>query len=121
MKKPDEIMAEQLLKGGKMLASSCKSCGNPLFEVKGNTTCVICGLREDTDPGVTGNPRTSSDTMGLAGQKNHPPDSLCARASVEAAITALSRRAEEAPNPADALVLMQAVECGARALPYLQG
>jgi len=35
-------MAEYLLKGGKMLEKSCKTCGCPLFEVKGKTLCVVC-------------------------------------------------------------------------------
>lgn len=35
-------MAESLLKGGKMLEKSCKTCGCPLFEVKGKTLCVVC-------------------------------------------------------------------------------
>ncbi|PKL60595.1 MAG: hypothetical protein CVV33_01890, partial [Methanomicrobiales archaeon HGW-Methanomicrobiales-4] len=45
MRKPDEIMAEYLLKGGKMLAKTCPDCGSPLFEYKGETYCVVC--RED--------------------------------------------------------------------------
>jgi UPF0148 protein len=45
MRKPDEIMAEYLLKGGKMLAKSCPDCSSPLFEYKGETFCVVC--RED--------------------------------------------------------------------------
>jgi len=36
-RKEEEIMAEYLLKGGKMLEKSCKTCGCPLFEVKGKT------------------------------------------------------------------------------------
>ena len=44
-KSPDEIMAEYLLKGGKMLAKTCPVCNCPLFEVKGETFCVVC--RED--------------------------------------------------------------------------
>lgn len=35
-------MAEYLLKGGKMLEKACKTCGCPLFEVKGKTLCVVC-------------------------------------------------------------------------------
>ena len=42
VRKEDEIMAEHLLKGGKMLEKSCKTCGCPLFEVKGKTLCVVC-------------------------------------------------------------------------------
>ena len=46
VRKEDEIMAEYLLKGGKMLEKSCKTCGCPLFEVKGKTLCVVCSERE---------------------------------------------------------------------------
>jgi UPF0148 protein len=45
-RKEDEIMAEHLLKGGKMLEKTCGSCGCPLFEVKGKTFCVVCAERE---------------------------------------------------------------------------
>jgi UPF0148 protein len=45
-RKEDEIMAEYLLKGGKMLEKTCKTCGCPLFEVKGRTLCVVCAENE---------------------------------------------------------------------------
>ena len=45
-RKEDEIMAEYLLKGGKMLEKACKTCGCPLFEVKGKTLCVVCAENE---------------------------------------------------------------------------
>ena len=41
-KSPDDIMAEHLLKGGKMLSKACRACGSPLFEVKGETLCIVC-------------------------------------------------------------------------------
>jgi len=41
-KKEDEIMAEYLLKGGKMLEKTCRQCGCPQFEYKGKTLCVVC-------------------------------------------------------------------------------
>jgi UPF0148 protein len=47
MSRPDEIMAEYLLKGGKMLAESCPVCHNPLFEYKGIRQCVVCQSREN--------------------------------------------------------------------------
>lgn len=42
MSRPDEIMAQYLLKGGKMLAEACPLCHNPLFEYNGKRQCVIC-------------------------------------------------------------------------------
>lgn len=48
MRKPDEIMAEYLLKGGKMLAKTCQNCGSPLFEYKGETSCVVCNESDNT-------------------------------------------------------------------------
>jgi UPF0148 protein len=42
MSRPDEIMAQYLLKGGKMLAESCPVCHNPLFEYKEIRQCVVC-------------------------------------------------------------------------------
>ena len=35
-------MAEFLLKGHKMLSNSCPDCGNPVFDVRGETLCVVC-------------------------------------------------------------------------------
>ena len=45
-RKEDEIMAEYLLKGGKMLEKCCTACGCPLFEYKGQTSCVVCAEYE---------------------------------------------------------------------------
>ncbi|UUX91884.1 Sjogren's syndrome/scleroderma autoantigen 1 family protein [Methanoplanus endosymbiosus] len=42
MRKPEDIMADYLLKGGKMLEKTCSVCGSPLFIVKGETLCVVC-------------------------------------------------------------------------------
>ena len=49
MKSEDEIMAEYLLKGGKMLSATCPSCGCPLFEIDGQTLCVVCREAEKRD------------------------------------------------------------------------
>src|SRR5512145_434210 len=46
VRKEDEIMAECLLKGGKMLEKTCKTCGCLVFEVKGKTFCVVCAENE---------------------------------------------------------------------------
>lgn len=47
IRKPDEIMAEYLLKGGKMLAKTCPDCSSPLFEYKGETLCVVCKEKKE--------------------------------------------------------------------------
>ena len=43
MMSDDEIMADYLLHGARMLARACPDCGCPLFEVKGETS--LRGLR----------------------------------------------------------------------------
>jgi len=47
MSRPDEIMAQYLLEGGKMLAESCPMCHNPLFEYKKIRQCVVCQSGEN--------------------------------------------------------------------------
>ena len=49
---PEDIMAEYLLKGGKMLDKTCPSCGSPLFLVKGETMCVVCHKAQEERPGL---------------------------------------------------------------------
>ena len=51
-RKDDEIMAEYLLKGGKMLEKTCPSCGCPLFEYKKKTFCVVCAEKKPADRGT---------------------------------------------------------------------
>ena len=66
MKREDDIMAGYLLKGGKMLSKSCPSCGCPLFEIKGETLCVVCReeetSRKKTSRAVTQETRSSRKT-----------------------------------------------------------
>jgi UPF0148 protein len=72
-RKEDEIMAEYLLKGGKMLEKACKTCGCPLFEVKGKTLCVVCAENS-----------TAKDTKNAKGAKK--PDAPAAQESAPAHI-----------------------------------
>ena len=73
MRKPDEIMAEYLLKGGKMLAKTCPDCGSPLFEYKGETFCSVC--REDQmdqqKRETTGGAEEQPSKNLSPGEKNH--------------------------------------------------
>lgn len=120
MTKPDEIMAEHLLKGGKMLAKTCNNCGNPLFEVKGETTCVVCQT-----PPSSGNDNAKPPVPGSTTRKKGADPVQGGRKGtlapvIEAAVAALCDRASTDPNPANCLLLMQAAECGVRALHELQ-
>ncbi|MBR4118371.1 MAG: hypothetical protein IKK56_05755 [Methanocorpusculum sp.] len=47
---PDDIMAEHLLTGGKMLSEACPKCGAPLFEIKGVKQCVVCAEASKEEP-----------------------------------------------------------------------
>ena len=64
-RRPDQIMAEYLLKGGKMLAKTCPVCHSPLFEIKGETLCVVC--RE------TGEDPDDAGTQVISGKKAESP------------------------------------------------
>jgi len=123
MKKPDEIMADYLLKGGKMLSKACPACGSPLFEYKGETLCVVCAERgvESTEeppeqagapapekkPAVAGVPAAqSSAASALAGELDRTLVYLCERIRSET-------------RPDDCLVLMECVAQGIEARRYL--
>jgi UPF0148 protein len=126
MKSEDEIMAECLLKGGKMLSKTCPACGCPLFEQKGETFCVVC--REEQG-GAAGN---SQEKMAAASVKKGPkkqkeqemsgatspaPDLV---SSIEETITILSLRVREEPDPERVLVLMNAIKRGIEVLNLLR-
>ena len=65
MSRPDEIMAQYLLKGGKMLAEPCPVCHNPLFEYKEIRQCVVCQnteqRRENSQEEIVKNASESQD------------------------------------------------------------
>jgi UPF0148 protein len=123
MKNEDEIMADYLLKGGKMLSKTCPSCGCPLFEYKGETFCVVCreeqaGEKEKKKApavGKTGQAmkkeQTAIDKEGLA------PDLT---SSIEETIGVLSLRVREEPDPERVLIFMNAIKRGIETLRLLR-
>ena len=120
MAKPDEVMAEYLLKGGKMLARDCTVCGCPLFEYKGETFCVVCREQKQEpspgSPGETGEaspPGTETPAAGRSGSRG------AVRPALESALVALCRRCEEETDPERCLVLISAVRKGIEALRLL--
>jgi UPF0148 protein len=123
VRKEDEIMADYLLKGGKMLEKSCKTCGCPLFEVKGKTLCVVCAEQDNAK---------KSGTAPLSPPVHtHGPDCSCSDHTDESCeggfladvlantILALCERIQNEKDPDNVLVLMNAVKAGTESLKIL--
>jgi UPF0148 protein len=134
-KKPDDVMAEYLLKGAKMLAKTCPVCGSPLFTYKDRTFCVVCEPgeakeqdkikgREKKQGHVTGG--QSRDSPGITGGADpdrnprimaYESDALvCA---LETTLITLTERIAIEPDPDRCLSLMNTVKKGIEALTLL--
>jgi UPF0148 protein len=123
VRKEDEIMAEYLLKGGKMLEKSCKICGCPLFEVKGKTLCVVCAERDPSEK--------SSHSTAAPAHHEHDNECSCGEHHEESfegglltdelamTIVSLCQRIQNEKDPDNVLVLMNAVKAGTEALHIL--
>jgi UPF0148 protein len=119
-KNPDDIMAECLLAGGKMLSKSCRACGSPLFEVKGETLCVVCREKgKETGKGAEkpvkpSGPAVPGKEIPAGGGETDPAAELLM------AIAVFARRAREEADPDRCRALMEAARNGALALSFLQ-
>lgn len=108
---PDVIMAEYLLKGGKMLAKTCQVCGAPLFEYKGETKCVVCEEKKTPPkatqelPGIQATP-----PQRVVGSTASSPVSDQIKEELAITILALCRRIREEPEPERCLVLVECVK-----------
>jgi len=121
MRSSDEIMAERLLTGGKMLAKACPDCGCPLFEIKGDTTCVVCaeqrgGAREpvlqtaeSASPAAVGVP-----VPAAAVEAGALSDEL------EIALVQLAKRLRDEPDPQRCIALVQCIRAGVETLALLR-
>ncbi|MDK2975489.1 MAG: hypothetical protein PWP08_1860 [Methanofollis sp.] len=107
-------MAEALLKGGKMLAKECNVCGSPLFEIKGETVCVVCAERERGDERARPQARVPASPLLPVSSGGE------ADAGIEAAIVSLCARIAEEKDERRCLDLMEAVLAGAEALRLLR-
>jgi UPF0148 protein len=125
-KKEDEIMAEYLLKGGKMLEKGCKTCGCPMFEYKGRTLCVVCTERgqetkeKDSPPAGT---RTLPVTTGMAREgpaAMASADTAALEQELVATVHNLVARVRTDEDPDRCLTLMDAVKTGIEALACLR-
>ena len=137
VRKEDEIMAEYLLKGGKMLEKTCKTCGCPLFEVKGKTFCVVCAENATAEKTAksTGSKAPAEQTgvhhdhdhgAGCGCGMDHDEDSCSCEddggmLTDELAMTVFSlcERIQNEKDPENVLLLMNAVKAGTESLEIL--
>ena len=125
-KKPDEIMAEYLLKGGKMLAKTCPKCGSPLFEYKGETLCVVCndergkGAEAGENSSAAGSGGGAARRTGPSRETGAPvsPETAEVEAEIRATIVHLCDRVRAERDPENCLILM---DCVARGIEALKG
>lgn len=134
-------MAEALLKGGKMLEKSCRTCGCPLFEIKGKTQCVVCAEDEaeimagkvPAKAPVHASAKATAAT-GAAPGHVHGHDCTCTQEADEECecgdgvmladdlaetILALCERIQNEKDPENVLLLMNAVKAGTESLEIL--
>jgi UPF0148 protein len=135
VRKEDEIMAEYLLKGGKMLEKTCKTCGCPLFEVKGKTFCVVCAENATAMPASAEKDASAHHEHGYScgcgedhhehsetcGCGEHDNDSCDGGLADELAMTifSLCERIQNEKDPENVLILMNAVRAGTESLEIL--
>lgn len=115
MRKPDEIMAEYLLKGGKMLAKACSDCGSPLFEYKGETFCVVCKEEEEEKQlqKKTENPPTIPNELPQSSEKkirNNPVATLNLNEQFTHSIKVLLMKIEDESDSGTLVKLTQALK-----------
>lgn len=139
-RKEDEIMAGYLLKGGKMLEKTCKTCGCPLFEVKGKTLCVVCAEneKETGKESSTGAPQAHAAASAHAHAHTHEHGDGCTcggehdedsctcdeeggllAEEIAMTVHALCERVHNEKDPEKVLALMQAVKAGTEALEII--
>jgi len=123
VRKEDEIMAEYLLKGGKMLEKSCKTCGCPLFEVKGKTLCVVCAEKNTEEKSRPALAAPVHNEQGHECSCDEPHKESCEGGlladEVVTTIVSLCERIQNEKDPDNVLVLMNAVKTGTEALQIL--
>jgi UPF0148 protein len=123
VRKEDEIMADYLLKGGKMLEKSCKTCGCPLFEVKGKTLCVVCAEHDTLEkPGtapVTPAHHEQGPVCSCAEYNGESCEGGLLADELAATILSLCERIQNEKDPDNVLALMNAVKAGTESLQIL--
>lgn len=126
--KPDEVMATWLLKGGKMLAKTCKECGCPMFEYKGRKFCVVCEEQAESKEkkkegvestaGEPGGPVPAG--QGSAGFSYAGTPGTALGEALSTTLVTLCERIGEEPDPERCLVLMNTLKKGIEAMQLLK-
>jgi len=102
-----------------MLSKACRTCGSPLFEVKGETLCVVCREKGKEAGKGTGTPPPVPQAAGSSGTTAPQGGEGEEGRELRATIAALARRAREEADPERCLALMEAARKGAEALSLL--
>jgi len=123
-----------------MLEKTCKTCGCPLFEVKGKTLCVVCAENEPAKDAknAKGGKKAEPETPAAAGAHVHADGHACSCGedhdedsctcgdgdgglAEELAFTihSLCERIQNEKDPENVLVLMESVKAGTEALEIL--
>lgn len=123
---PDEIMADYLLKRGKMLSKTCPDCGSPLFDYHGEVFCVVCRERGEEKEIA----KDRSEVLEKAVKKHIKHMDVSAAAGpdeyglVEDELVSLiiefCRRIKAEKDTEECLVLMKCIEKGVSALKILR-
>jgi UPF0148 protein len=129
-KKEDEIMAEYLLKGGKMLEKGCRTCGCPMFEYKGRTLCVVCAEHgqqtKEKDSLQATSPSGARQSPVTAGAGQGSPaiptsiDTGALEDELVATVHNLCARIRADDDPDRCLTLMDSVKIGIETLTCLR-
>lgn len=120
-----------------MLEKACKTCGCPLFEVKGKTFCVVCAENATVEKTAksTGS-NTPDEQMGVHHAHDHGATCGCGVDHDEAScscnedggmltdelamtIFSLCERIQNEKDPENVLILMNAVKAGTKSLEIL--
>jgi UPF0148 protein len=94
-----------------MLAKACPDCGCPLFEIKGETSCVVCAEQRGGKEEPAAQPKAAGTTAIEAGSL---PGEL------EAALVQLAKRRRDEPDPQRCIALVQCIRAGIEALALLR-
>ena len=121
-----------------MLEKTCKTCGCPLFEVKGRTLCVVCaeneasgkdmkntkGVKKPADPAEkAAAPTHSNESTCTCGEDHTEESGTCNDGGLaeELAFTihTLCERIQNEKDASHVLTMMNAVKAGTEALEIL--